>query len=162
MTTAPERARNPRCGFLRRDNDGRELTRRIAGNRRRGGHAVLWCNSFVPPAEIGFVVLTANWRGMSDSCRTYSYRRSIAPLSFDAVGTPAQPRPLRRFRQCCACLRLIPHRISVSCAFNCAALIFHMWQNRLLRGVHSVKLENVFRRIHTNSANFVPRTASFV
>src|SRR5712671_1254821 len=26
-------------------------------------------------------------------------------------------------------------------------------QNRLLRGVHSVKLENVFRRIHTNSAN---------
>src|SRR5216683_4144345 len=26
-------------------------------------------------------------------------------------------------------------------------------QNRLLRGVHSVKLKNVFRRIHTNSAN---------
>src|SRR5712691_2012312 len=26
-------------------------------------------------------------------------------------------------------------------------------QNRLLGGVHSVKLENVFRRIHTNSAN---------
>jgi hypothetical protein len=26
-------------------------------------------------------------------------------------------------------------------------------QNRLLDGVHSVKLENVFRRIHTNSAN---------
>src|SRR5271166_4265266 len=28
-------------------------------------------------------------------------------------------------------------------------------QNRLLGGVHSVKLENVFRRIHTNSANLV-------
>src|SRR5713226_6121808 len=26
-------------------------------------------------------------------------------------------------------------------------------QNRLLGGVHSVKLKNVFRRIHTNSAN---------
>src|ERR1700757_2448068 len=26
-------------------------------------------------------------------------------------------------------------------------------QNRLLGGVHSVKLENVFRRIHANSAN---------
>src|SRR6266699_4646403 len=26
-------------------------------------------------------------------------------------------------------------------------------QNRLLGGVHTVKLENVFRRIHTNSAN---------
>src|SRR5712691_3358513 len=26
-------------------------------------------------------------------------------------------------------------------------------QNRLLGGVHSVKLENVFRRIHPNSAN---------
>src|SRR6266446_8526461 len=28
-------------------------------------------------------------------------------------------------------------------------------QNRLLGGVHSVKLENVFRRIHANSANLV-------
>src|SRR5271166_6497978 len=28
-------------------------------------------------------------------------------------------------------------------------------QNRLLGGVHSVKLENVFRRIHTNSANLL-------
>src|SRR6266851_433527 len=28
-------------------------------------------------------------------------------------------------------------------------------QNRLLAGVHSVKLENAFRRIHPNSANLV-------
>src|SRR4051812_17811145 len=28
-------------------------------------------------------------------------------------------------------------------------------QNRLLGGVHSVKLENVFRRIHPNSANLL-------
>ena len=71
------------------DNDERKLTRRIAGNRGRSGHAALGRNSFVPPGAIRFVVLTANWGGMSGSRRIYPRSGSTAPLSLDTLGTHA-------------------------------------------------------------------------